>query len=610
MFHRRGGGGGGERSQAAAPGGNNVSGGDADATVAYYAGDDGAGTGYKNACEQSELHVARQAISQQLPWQRVIAASPSATGAPRPSGPEPLFSGNPQHAPGPGIGRHRMVDNAVAGATGARDEWYAPPAPAENPQADARGRAPPPWGGSGGELSGGGVARRHARGRRARQYARFLLRNSSNRAGILRRRFAFALAAAVLFVAGVLLLLDSSPQGLGAAAVRGLGTTVPAGLLGWKRGGPSVRYLGEIGARAHAGKSVADGERGATLLTPSGGVLQRAYYSPIYTANELVSLNESLARMADAVLAKYADVLSDDERGGDEMGAEWVASKRRAYAALRQGKSARLNDVWFAYQDKQASAQQGEFRECVVRLALQDGAAKDPASGLLADRLSAFEKHGRLCEAEANSRHWLHKVEGFDRVMGALQRHVREYLEAVGVPTDAMVRGLAPDFTTDGHTERIEGWTSVHKDGIRHPIHAHPDTTLAGTIYLRVPREGAGAIVWSDPRGLRYKGEIGDVDCSRRRDEIDCDDFLALGSNTVRVVPETGTIVLFPPWLRHQVEPTLGNGDSPRVAFSFNLMGNWGGTPARCAQHRPSRRVHWPTSGHASNCVSGRRMFA
>ena len=173
-----------------------------------------------------------------------------------------------------------------------------------------------------------------------------------------------------------------------------------------------------------------------------------------------------------------------------------------------------------------------------------------------------------------------------------------------------MVRGLAPDFTTDGHTERIEGWTSVHKDGIRHPIHAHPDTTLAGTIYLRVPREGAGAIVWSDPRGLRYKGEIGDVDCSRRRDEIDCDDFLALGSNTVRVVPETGTIVLFPPWLRHQVEPTLGNGDSPRVAFSFNLMGNWGGTPARCAQHRPSRRVHWQTSGHASNCVSGRRMFA
>lgn len=37
--------------------------------------------------------------------------------------------------------------------------------------------------------------------------------------------------------------------------------------------------------------------------------------------------------------------------------------------------------------------------------------------------------------------------------------------------------------------------------------------------------------------------------------------------------PAQGLCLVFPPWIAHGVEPT--KSDSPRVAISFNLRGNW-----------------------------------
>lgn len=46
-----------------------------------------------------------------------------------------------------------------------------------------------------------------------------------------------------------------------------------------------------------------------------------------------------------------------------------------------------------------------------------------------------------------------------------------------------------------------------------------------------------------------------------------------LHPSQIKVAPAQGLCLIFPPWITHGVEPTMG--DTPRVAISFNLRGNW-----------------------------------
>ena len=105
----------------------------------------------------------------------------------------------------------------------------------------------------------------------------------------------------------------------------------------------------------------------------------------------------------------------------------------------------------------------------------------------------------------------------------------------------------------------IFAWAGVHEGCSRHSSHFHEDAAVSGSFYLVVPEEDAGgAFVADDPRGPRPPFD-----------------------NRIRHRPRPGELLLFPPWVRHSVEPAgaCGGGaassssstSKARVAISFNL---------------------------------------
>eukprot|EP00966_Prymnesium_polylepis_P258250 5965623-Prymnesium_polylepis.1 len=164
-------------------------------------------------------------------------------------------------------------------------------------------------------------------------------------------------------------------------------------------------------------------------------------------------------------------------------------------------------------------------------------------------------------------------------------------------------------------------WATVHADGLQHPPHDHPQSLASGTVYLATPAASGRLVLLgarvppllfclSSSHFLRRTpstvkstdadlGKSTDADLARasaaprraadpRRDVPSAwstDDTLedagrggdadAFGTR-VALRPTPGLLVLFPPWLRHSVEPTTSRADdSARVAFSFNVGGSW-----------------------------------
>ena len=49
-------------------------------------------------------------------------------------------------------------------------------------------------------------------------------------------------------------------------------------------------------------------------------------------------------------------------------------------------------------------------------------------------------------------------------------------------------------------SQAIHAWATVHRGGIHHMSHTHPDHMVSGVYYVAVPPQ-AGGIIFSDPRG-------------------------------------------------------------------------------------------------------------
>ena len=118
----------------------------------------------------------------------------------------------------------------------------------------------------------------------------------------------------------------------------------------------------------------------------------------------------------------------------------------------------------------------------------------------------------------------------------AWQSQILRYVEAAGGPNAA--RAL-----TERHARlALFAWGGLHEGCSRHASHFHPDAAVSGVFYLRVPAAsadaggGGGAFVADDPRGPRPPFE-----------------------NRLRHQPRAGELLLFPPWLRHSVEPAAGS---------------------------------------------------
>lgn len=113
----------------------------------------------------------------------------------------------------------------------------------------------------------------------------------------------------------------------------------------------------------------------------------------------------------------------------------------------------------------------------------------------------------------------------------------------------------------------FDGWGAVLRNGHGQALHVHPASVFAGVFYAAMPEEvgrngNAGCLHLVDPR-------IG-VDMIQ---EMPGNKINIYGRNSsYDVCGSTGSLLMFPSWLMHEVRPMLDSMDwGPRVGISFNV---------------------------------------
>jgi len=102
-------------------------------------------------------------------------------------------------------------------------------------------------------------------------------------------------------------------------------------------------------------------------------------------------------------------------------------------------------------------------------------------------------------------------------------------------------------------------WANVNKYGDFNREHLHPSSKISGVYYVKVP-EKSGNFVFLHPcydimgYDWHYEGTPGS-------------DYVTPAK---KLHPTPGTLILFPSWLKHFVEPNM-NLTERRISISFNL---------------------------------------
>jgi uncharacterized protein (TIGR02466 family) len=105
---------------------------------------------------------------------------------------------------------------------------------------------------------------------------------------------------------------------------------------------------------------------------------------------------------------------------------------------------------------------------------------------------------------------------------------------------------------------RITGcWANINAPGARHPLHSHPNNYLSGVYYVRT-YDGADTINFHDSRP-----QAGVIRPPVR-------ELTAENADQVVVKVEDGTLLLFPAWLQHSVDPNRSG--RVRISLGFNVM--------------------------------------
>lgn len=113
---------------------------------------------------------------------------------------------------------------------------------------------------------------------------------------------------------------------------------------------------------------------------------------------------------------------------------------------------------------------------------------------------------------------------------------------------------------------RIDGWGQVLRSGDGQDPHVHPASMFAGVYYVAAPKEvsdsgkSGGCLRILDPRPGAAMAQV-----VRGK---------SLYGDTIEICPnETGGLmVIFPPYLMHEVKPMPEAYKSPRIAISFNVI--------------------------------------
>jgi uncharacterized protein (TIGR02466 family) len=141
------------------------------------------------------------------------------------------------------------------------------------------------------------------------------------------------------------------------------------------------------------------------------------------------------------------------------------------------------------------------------------------------------------------SHHGLHEIEGFRGLVGCI-------VEAGEILLDYL-KVASTSFQITGC------WATVNGPGAGHRVHSHPNNYLSGVYYVQT-QEGANTINFHDPR--HQVGILSPPVC----------ELTAETTDQVVVRVKDGTLLMFPAWLQHSVDPNLSN--RARVSISFNIM--------------------------------------
>lgn len=144
-----------------------------------------------------------------------------------------------------------------------------------------------------------------------------------------------------------------------------------------------------------------------------------------------------------------------------------------------------------------------------------------------------------------NSLARLHRMSPtFDQLRGRIDAEVRKFTRAL-------------DFDLAGRRlEMTDCWVNVMTRQVVHGLHLHPLATISGTYYVRTPR-GCSGLKFEDPRLDRYMAAPPRKARARRENRV-----------WVTLPAETGRLVLFESWLRHEVMPNPTEAE--RISVSFN----------------------------------------
>jgi len=116
-------------------------------------------------------------------------------------------------------------------------------------------------------------------------------------------------------------------------------------------------------------------------------------------------------------------------------------------------------------------------------------------------------------------------------------------------------RALKEMKVPDGFRFGLEAWGNIHDTGGFNQPHIHREAVLSGCFYLHTPK-GSGAIVFHDPRpGTSYSRSWGRGVNSWSKTAFNV---------------HAGTVLLFPHWLEHSVEPN--ESSECRYSIAMNAV--------------------------------------
>ena len=128
-----------------------------------------------------------------------------------------------------------------------------------------------------------------------------------------------------------------------------------------------------------------------------------------------------------------------------------------------------------------------------------------------------------------------------------------DYSHTNTIPTSELYQkvvddGEAEDLEDAYEVLAIRPWATVQTQCSCHLEHDHFGAGLSGVYYARMPQP-SGGIAIHDPRSNWHEDII--------------------------LYPKEGEFIMFPSWLRHNVLPTNGPSDDPRISIAWNTYGSW-----------------------------------